>query len=146
MIACKGRKPMMAKTTALSCSVGGKVYLGGAEGRRGTMNTGSAIHLRSQVIESGGLGAGSPAGDTAEAGEWDFSLYPNPARDGFNLRFASEATRSIELLDLSGRTVRSWAAITGIEYSLPTAGLAEGAYWVRATEGANRKTRKLLIH
>jgi len=78
--------------------------------------------------------------------EWDFSLYPNPARDGFNLRFASDATRSIELLDLSGRTVRSWAAITGIEHSLPTAGLAQGAYWVRATEGVNRKTRKLLIH
>jgi hypothetical protein len=78
--------------------------------------------------------------------EWDFALYPNPARDAFNLRFTSHATRSIELLDLSGRTVRSWTAITGIEHSLPTTGLAEGAYWVRATEGANRKTRKLLIH
>ena len=67
-------------------------------------------------------------------------------RWGFNLRFASDAARSIELLDLSGRTVRSWTAITGIEHSLPITGLAEGAYWVRATEGANRKTRKLLIH
>jgi hypothetical protein len=84
--------------------------------------------------------------ETGIADDWDFTVFPNPARYGFSLRFVDEDPKSIELLDLSGRVVRSWGLVTDRQPEFSIVGLAHGAYWVRATDGTNRKTKKLLIH
>lgn len=57
-----------------------------------------------------------------------------------------QATKAIDLLDLSGRVVLSWSSVSTIQPQFSINGLASGAYWVRATDGINRKTKKLLIH
>jgi hypothetical protein len=87
--------------------------------------------------------------DADEAGVeaiWDFSLFPNPTRNRFTIGFMDSTPKSIELLDISGRTVRSWSRVTSARPEFSIDGLAHGAYWVRATDGTNQKTKKLLIH
>ena len=79
-------------------------------------------------------------------GEWDFAVFPNPTRDVFTLRFMDEATKAIDLLDLSGRVVRSWSSVSTIQPQFSINGLACGAYWVRATDGKHLATKKLLVH
>jgi|694.fasta_scaffold01002_15 hypothetical protein len=108
------------------------------------MNAGADLFYGSQNCGSEGLGAGSPAGDPAEVG--DFHLYPNPAHGEFFLHFQEEGPKSITVLDLSGRIVHSWSNVAGKLNHFSAEGLARGAYWVRATDGRRSATKKLLVH
>ena len=77
---------------------------------------------------------------------WDFSIFPNPARDAIFLRLSDNAPMNITILDLAGRRVGSWGSVAGDIQHVPIGNLARGAYWVRVSDGLNSKTKKLLVH
>ncbi len=79
-------------------------------------------------------------------GDWDFVLYPNPARDGVHLRFNDDTPKEVTILDPIGRRVRTRSGIAQPLYRLETGDLASGAYWIRVTDGIHSTSKKLLIH
>ncbi|MCW5899284.1 MAG: T9SS type A sorting domain-containing protein [Flavobacteriales bacterium] len=87
-----------------------------------------------------------PAAQAVPEAGWDYTLYPNPARDALFLRFPDDAPKDIAVLDMAGRRVTSQANITGTNHFLPLGQLAKGAYWVRVTDGVHIKVKKLIIH
>jgi len=91
-----------------------------------------------------------------EGGPVAFALHgarPNPARGNrLQVAFAlpSGAAARIELLDVSGRQVRS-RDVGSMGTGRHTVNLSEGrsvapgVYWVRLTQGANRKTMRVAV-
>jgi len=91
-----------------------------------------------------------------EGGPVAFALHgarPNPARgNGLHIAFAlsSGAAARIELLDVSGRQVRS-RDVGSMGTGRHTVNLSEGravapgVYWVRLSQGANRKTMRVAV-
>lgn len=81
---------------------------------------------------------------TPEPMGWDFAMYPNPASDEIFLQFIDNDSRTIEVLDLWGRHVGSWAR-SGKLVHLTSTHLARGVYWVRASDGLGTKTKRLIV-
>lgn len=74
-----------------------------------------------------------------------FALYPNPTTGAARLELpAGAASGTAQVLDLTGRLVRS-ASFTGRTYSLETAGLAPGTYFVRVQAGAATAVQRLVV-
>lgn len=85
--------------------------------------------------------------DTVEVGsDWDFAIYPNPARDEVFLRLQGDEPKDISIHDLAGRQVTFWGSVTSPAPQLPVGHLAKGAYWIRVSNGVCTKTKKLLVH
>lgn len=78
--------------------------------------------------------------------EWDFTVYPNPARDELYIRLPDDAPVDIFLHDPSGRRMITLNSVSGLLQRLPIARLAKGAYYVVITDGEHRKAKKLIIH
>jgi hypothetical protein len=88
-----------------------------------------------------------PMMDTTQVdGDWDFTLYPNPAREEVHLRFNDDTPKEVTILDPFGRRVRTRSGISQRLYRLETGGLASGAYWIRVSDGTHSTSKKLLIH
>jgi len=77
---------------------------------------------------------------------WDFDMYPNPTRDALFLRMHDDIPKEIVILDVTGRRVVTRANVASTIYQIPVGQLAQGAYWVRVRDGADAKTKKLIIH
>ncbi|MGV9012821.1 MAG: T9SS type A sorting domain-containing protein [Flavobacteriales bacterium] len=60
------------------------------------------------------------------------TLYPNPAGNEFQVRWNGTRIATLQLLDPTGRLVRSWA---GIEGTMAVGDLAPGLYLLRAVSG-----------
>ncbi len=73
------------------------------------------------------------------------TLYPNPAREGFTLRFETPISATLEILDLTGKTVvaRSGGALQEVVVS--TDSLSRGLYMVRVRSGADVATFRLVL-
>ncbi|MBP6698317.1 MAG: T9SS type A sorting domain-containing protein [Flavobacteriales bacterium] len=85
--------------------------------------------------------------DTARTnGEWDFTLYPNPAQGSVFLRFEDDSPKTVTLLDVTGRALIHHYGVTAIVHHLALGYLAKGAYWVRVGFGVNSKVKKLIIN
>lgn len=78
-------------------------------------------------------------------GEWDFTVFPNPSRDAFNLYFTDEVPKTITLCDVVGRRVIHQSNVASPLYILPVHELATGAYWLAVQVGSDRKVKKLII-
>lgn len=74
--------------------------------------------------------------DAAESA--DVALYPNPVTDVLNIR--AEGVRTVELLDVNGRTVRTLGAASRVSL----ADLVEGVYIVRVTTATGVSTSKVV--
>ncbi|MBK8499520.1 MAG: T9SS type A sorting domain-containing protein [Flavobacteriales bacterium] len=85
------------------------------------------------------------ADDVVAEGSWDFGIYPNPARNGFTLRFQDETPKEVMILDLSGRIITRKAGVTTANLQFPELRLAQGAYWVRVADGLHQRTKKLIM-
>ena len=77
---------------------------------------------------------------------WDFTLYPNPAKDELFLQLPDDAPKEIVLHDLAGRQIHAWSSVVGPVLRLPLGHLATGVYAVRVFNGATSRTKKLIIH
>lgn len=78
--------------------------------------------------------------------EWDFTLFPNPTRNVLFLRLPTGSTKEVTLHDVAGKVVMRQPNVSSSFHQLPIGQLAMGAYWVRVSDGANSKVRKLIIH
>jgi hypothetical protein len=75
------------------------------------------------------------------------TVFPNPARDAWNIRFAEPPAENtaISVTDATGRIVRRHQASAGaIEVSIPAAGLPSGAYYYRFYAGGEAVSGILL--
>jgi hypothetical protein len=88
---------------------------------------------------------GMHAGSAELSAAWDFTVYPNPARDAFNLYFHDDSPKEIILWDLVGKRVAQASHVTSPNYQLPVDQLAPGAYWVKVNNGQFSKVKQLII-
>lgn len=77
--------------------------------------------------------------------QWDYGLYPNPARDVLVLIFPDNAPVTLELTDIMGQRVHTWVQVTGSKVSLALNSLPPGAYFLRASSHGHMRTKKLII-
>jgi Secretion system C-terminal sorting domain len=77
--------------------------------------------------------------------DWDFMVYPNPANDQVQLQLPDDQPKDIALFDLAGRQIRTWRSVKGPLLFLPLSELANGSYWVRVSDGASSRTKRLIV-
>ncbi len=82
------------------------------------------------------------------ATEGNVSVYPNPAADILNVRVEglNGAAYEIEMLDATGRVVRTEQNLTAQSYVVNRNELANGVYYVKVTSGLNRKVAKVVLY
>jgi hypothetical protein len=71
-------------------------------------------------------------------------IYPNPAKDRINLRFAEEVEAVVSLYDMTGRLVQSF---TGQNQFLviPTQNLSKGIYTLVTFVGGNQQVNRVVV-
>ncbi|TVR39329.1 MAG: T9SS C-terminal target domain-containing protein [Cryomorphaceae bacterium] len=79
-----------------------------------------------------------------------FTLFPNPAREGFNLRTHTELDRDVEitLIDLQGRLVRNYGQLNrhNLNYQyFSLEGIATGTYLVVLTHEEGRASLRIVV-
>lgn len=73
-----------------------------------------------------------------------FRLYPNPARSEFYLEnIGKESIEKVELMDISGRVLKSWNSSSTSAYSVE--GLSDGSYLIRIETAKESKVVPMLI-
>ncbi len=83
--------------------------------------------------------------DKADAAEYGFSVYPNPAGNGLvNVRFNEEAFTQISIYNITGQKVRSFETYESA-IQLNVSDLNEGVYFVNAIRGNVSLTQKLIV-
>jgi hypothetical protein len=73
-----------------------------------------------------------------------WSVYPNPAKSQVTVNFSSTDVESIEILDLSGRTLRFISKLAGDSEIVNLDGISNGSYIVRI-KAAGRLFSKTLV-
>ncbi|MCU0441970.1 MAG: T9SS type A sorting domain-containing protein [Bacteroidia bacterium] len=76
-----------------------------------------------------------------------YKLYPNPAQSFTVIAFNDNAaSHTAVLMDITGRVIQSFENITANELTIPTAGLNQGIYFIKATNTRNESvTSKLIV-
>lgn len=62
------------------------------------------------------------------------------------LRLPDDMPKDVILIDLTGRQLQTWSSVTGPILHLPIDELAKGIYWIRVSDGANSKAKRLIVH
>lgn len=62
-----------------------------------------------------------------------YKLYPNPAKERCYLAASHARITKVEVIEIGGRLVLDFSAAE-TEVAIPTSALAQGLYWVRATD------------
>ncbi|WP_116105401.1 T9SS type A sorting domain-containing protein [Lewinella sp. IMCC34191] len=76
----------------------------------------------------------------------EFHMFPNPATDYVRMS-VPDGIRSIDLISVSGRVVRSYAAAEVNREGMDVTAVAAGVYLVRLVgEVGNAKTQRLVVH
>ncbi len=103
----------------------------------GTLNAalaGATIHATANFNSSVGID---------EAGSVDIVLFPNPASGNVTLQGVRSGSQ-VSVVDMNGRTVRDFEAATD-NLRIDISDLAQGAYFVRITDGGTNTIRKLIV-
>jgi hypothetical protein len=66
--------------------------------------------------------------------------WPNPATDNINISLEHNGVATLEVLDLSGRSVLNTQQVTGTQTNIDLSQLEGGVYLVRVTEGNSSET------
>jgi len=86
---------------------------------------------------------------TAKVGVNAISIYPNPAKDNFSIKFpaTTKGINTIKVIDMFGKTLIQKNTISGTQNINITQQLAKGIYTVQITNSATGKTetQKLII-
>lgn len=84
---------------------------------------------------------------TAEISGLDWSIYPNPANDFVTIEINQNGLLNhVELVDLSGRVLRSDSWSNGSQVEINVADIPDGYYIIRLTAGSQRFTKQLIIN
>ncbi|MEZ4757334.1 MAG: T9SS type A sorting domain-containing protein [Flavobacteriales bacterium] len=91
--------------------------------------------------------SGNPVGTLATdiPTTWDFTLYPNPAREEAWLHFENDNPKDIQVVDAMGRLLRTYNSVTSIDLHLDLHHVASGLVSIRVNEGTHVGHKKLLI-
>lgn len=73
----------------------------------------------------------------------NFSVYPNPAKVGWNFSSSNEIIERIQILDISGKTIRT-ASPKSNNTTIDTYGLSNGIYFAKVETGKGTNTIKLI--
>jgi plastocyanin len=107
----------------------------------------ASLGMKGTIIVNSITGVTDPEFEAEES----LKVYPNPAKDFFNVNFKVTASTSItiDLLDITGRKVKSLVAS---EYSFgsysenfPVNGLVPGRYFVRYLHGGKSEVAKVIV-
>jgi hypothetical protein len=77
-----------------------------------------------------------------------WTLSPNPATNQAQIIFSSaiQADGQVQLLDMTGRALRTWALTPGVRsHAFTLAGVADGIYLVQVQDGQASSTRRLVV-
>ena len=72
------------------------------------------------------------------------AIYPNPAKDCINIRFAEACEASIKLFDMTGRLVYANAASTQT-FVIPTQGLRQGVYTLVTLMAGKQQVDRVVV-
>ena len=90
-----------------------------------------------------------PILEVAESTFQDFSLFPNPNKGNFNVRFTTQSNETINItvFDMRGRDIytKSYANTTNFDQNINLANIQSGIYLVSFTEGTKKVVRKIVI-
>jgi uncharacterized repeat protein (TIGR01451 family) len=79
-----------------------------------------------------------------EINQVSFRLYPNPARSEFYIEnVGQEMIQKVELMDISGRVVKSWNPLNTSAYTVD--GISDGSYMIRIETAKESKVIPMLI-
>lgn len=81
--------------------------------------------------------------ETSEASS--LTLWPNPASDHMRIRSSTPGALHVEVLDVTGRLVRSMSLTGLMDEMIPVDGLEEGQYLLRTVQGAELRTTLFMI-
>lgn len=82
--------------------------------------------------------------DVEEEIKEDVYVYPNPTEDEVRIVGLGEGEMDIQLMDINGRSVRSWKATTSRQFNISD--LQKGMYFLRITDGKNDQMVPLVKH
>ncbi|MEZ4738257.1 MAG: T9SS type A sorting domain-containing protein [Flavobacteriales bacterium] len=79
--------------------------------------------------------------------DWNFSVFPNPASTTLNLILPSDdEPKDIAMYDLSGKRIFSVNSNGASLLTIPTEGIAKGAYCIRVSDPSATRMKTLVIH
>ncbi len=79
--------------------------------------------------------------------DWDFGMYPNPAKDLVHLDLPTDdVRRDVSLLDQNGKAVYACLSYTKALLDIPVVNLSRGTYCVRVSDGTANKMKILVIN
>lgn len=81
----------------------------------------------------------------------NFTLFPNPAQNGFNIRFTAELKESVAIVlaDMNGRTVKDYGNFNNTDLGQQWFGLegvSSGKYLIVISSGEHRNSLQLIVH
>ena len=84
------------------------------------------------------------APDPVEGPAQYVEVFPNPAKDRINIRFAETNEAVVSLYDMTGRLVYTANAITQC-FVIPTQGLSQGIYTLVVNVGKNQSVNRVVV-
>jgi hypothetical protein len=91
------------------------------------------------------INAGCGTWDVDEIAENQFvEVFPNPAKDRINIRFAEVCEASVRLYDMLGRMVYS-ESCNAQALVIPTDGLRKGVYTVLINAGGRQEVSRVVV-
>ena len=87
---------------------------------------------------------GIEAPEPAEGPTPIVEIYPNPAKDRINLRFAEEVEAVVSLYDMTGRLMQSFAGQNQF-LVIPTRNLSKGIYTLVTFVGGNQQVDRVVV-
>lgn len=74
------------------------------------------------------------------------NVYPNPAKNYFTVKSSySKPMLSIDVVSISGETVKNITNVNAFEYKIQKIGMSNGMYFVKVNYADNSSTQKLII-
>jgi hypothetical protein len=73
-----------------------------------------------------------------------FDIYPNPARDGVNLKMKAEAEAQVIIFDFRGKALKSLTTNTS-STNISLQDLSPGMYIIRVNADGNTFSQKLIV-
>ncbi|PQJ20345.1 T9SS type A sorting domain-containing protein [Nonlabens tegetincola] len=77
--------------------------------------------------------------------ENSFTIYPNPSKGAFNLRWNNEQSFDYSIYDLSGKLIQSQINNTGTDHKIDLNNVSQGLYLIKIATKDSVTTQKLLI-
>lgn len=85
--------------------------------------------------------------NVSEIDQLNWSVYPNPANDFVTIELNSNILpEQIQLLDLTGRTIKKWNEVNSSSIQLDIRDMPDGYFILRLEQGTQFWTKKLLIN